>query len=317
LPHIHSSGKLFALALAGDSNYRFPAFLGLNRLRRSFSRAVRIQAIRGCSANVITPAEGAALVNSARFNHCVIYRPTPGHRHWQLRAILVGGLVCSTLSGCGWMSMGENSEGVRLFSQGYYDSAAGRFREAMQNDPNNPDSYYNLAAYYHRQGKLQQKPGDIAQAESYYRQCLDHNPNHVECRRGLAVLLVEQGRSEEAFKMLEDWSTENPSQAAPKIELARMFEEFGDKNAATEYLTSALAVSPNDPRALAALGRLREESGDANQAMANYQRALMVDHNQPELAQRVNALQAAGVTGAPYQSAGGTRLVAAPDATYR
>lgn len=221
------------------------------------------------------------------------------------------------MSGCGWMSAGENSEGVRLFQTGNYDGAASDFREAMQNDPNNPNSYYNLAAYYHRQGKLLQKPTDTAQAESYYRQCLDHNPNHVECRRGLAVLLVEQGRSEEAFKMLEDWSTENPTLAAPKIELARMFEEFGDKKSATEYLTAALTVSPNDPRALAALGRLREDSGDVNQALANYQRALMVDRNQPELAQRVNALQAAGVTGAPYQTAGGTRLVAAPDATFR
>jgi tetratricopeptide (TPR) repeat protein len=238
-------------------------------------------------------------------------------RQLKTAAALLAACLLSVPSGCGWMSTGENSEGVRLFSQGYYDSAAGRFREAMQNDPNNPDSYYNLAAYYHREGKLQQKPTDTAQAESYYRQCLDHNPNHVECRRGLAVLLVEQGRSEEAFKMLEDWSTENPTQAAPKVELARMYEEFGDKKSATEYLTSALTVSPNDPRALAALGRLREESGDVNQALANYQRALMVDHNQPELAQRVSALQQAGVTGAPYQTAGGTRLVAAPDATYR
>ncbi len=57
--------------------------------------------------------------------------------------------------------------------------------------------------------------------------------------------------------MLEDWSTENPSQPAPKIELARLFEEFGDKNAAKENLTAALTISPNDPRALAALGWLR------------------------------------------------------------
>ncbi|HTQ39362.1 MAG TPA: tetratricopeptide repeat protein [Pirellulales bacterium] len=256
-------------------------------------------------------------MNRARFDHYVILRQAGIGRCLKVISALTAGLCFSGLGGCGWMSTGENSEGVRLFQMGNYDGAASDFREAMQNDPNNPDSYYNLAAYYHRQGKLQQKPADTAQAESYYRQCLDHNPNHVECRRGLAVLLVEQGRSEEAFKMLEDWSTENPSQAAPKIELARMYEEFGDKKSATDCLTSALAVSPNDPRALAALGRLREESGDVNQAMANYQRALMVDRNQPELAQRVNALQQAGVTGAPYTSAGGTRLVAAPDATYR
>jgi tetratricopeptide (TPR) repeat protein len=261
-------------------------------------------------------------VNAAPFNRCIVNSDLISQRPVQLHPLgfsvaLAAGLLISTLAGCSWMSSGENSEGVRLFQQGNYDAASSRFREAMQNDPTNPDSYYNLAAYYHRQGKLQQRPADIAQAESYYRQCLDYNPNHVQCRRGLAVLLVEQGRSEEAFKLLEDWQTENPSLAAPNIELARLFEEFGDKNAAIEHLTAALSVSPSDPRALAALGRLREESGDVNQAVANYQRSLMVNPFQPEVAQHVNALQAAGVTGAPYTTAGGTRLVAAPDATYR
>jgi tetratricopeptide (TPR) repeat protein len=232
-----------------------------------------------------------------------------------INTLLAGVIVCA-VGGCGWMSSGQNSEGVRLFQQGYYDAAAQRFRQAIQTEPNNPDSYYNLAAYYHRQGKTQQQSADLAQAESYYRQCLDRNPNHVECRRGLAVLLVEQGRSEESFAMLEDWATQNPTLAAPKIEIARLFEEFGDRNAAKEHLTAALSVSPNDPRALAALGKLREDSGDVNQALSNYQRSLMVNHSQPELAQRVSALQGAGV-GASGYTAGGTRLAATPDATFR
>ncbi|HEY2882137.1 MAG TPA: tetratricopeptide repeat protein [Pirellulales bacterium] len=239
----------------------------------------------------------------------------------RLAIVLCASLVLGVSGGCGMMSGQQNSEGVKLFQQGSYDAAAQRFRQAMQSEPNNPDSYYNLAAYYHRQGQLEQKPVDLAQAESYYRQCLDRNPNHVECRRGLAVLMVEQGRSQEAFAMLEDWGTQNPTLAAPKIEEARLFEEFGDKDAAKEHLTAALAVSPNDPRALAALGKLREDTGDVNQALANYQRSLMVNHFQPELAQRVAALQSvgAGTVGAPAIStpAGGTRMVAAPDATYR
>ncbi|HEY2761901.1 MAG TPA: tetratricopeptide repeat protein [Pirellulales bacterium] len=227
-------------------------------------------------------------------------------------------IVGPALTGCSMMSTSQNADGVKLFSQGYYDAAAQRFRQAMQANPNDADSYYNLAAYYHREGKLQQRPVDLAQAESYYRQCLDHNANHIECRRGLAVLMVEQGRQDEAFGMLQDWSTQNPSLPAPKIELARLYEEFGDKQNATGRLTDALAISPNDPRALAALGKLREDQGDTSQALANYQRALAVDRFQPELANRVAALQGAGVNPPAYApAAAGTRLVAAPDATYR
>jgi tetratricopeptide (TPR) repeat protein len=226
-------------------------------------------------------------------------------------------LVC-TSGGCSWMSSGQNSEGVRLFQSGNFDAAAQRFRQAMQTDPNNPDSYYNLAAYYHRSGKAQQRPVDLAQAETYYRQCLDYNPNHDDARRGLAVLLVEQGRSQEAFAMLESWGTQNPQMAAPQIEQARLFEEFGDKNAATQHLTAALAVAPNDPRALAALGKLREESGDYSQALSNYQRSLAAYRFQPDLQQRVAALQASGTAASPaYVAAGGTQLVAAPNGTVR
>lgn len=212
------------------------------------------------------------------------------------------------------MAQGQNSEGVRLFSQGNYDGAAQKFRQSIQTDPQNADGYYNLGAYYHRQGKLQQRSVDLAQAESYYHQCLDKDPNKVECRRGLAVLLVEEGRSQEAFTMLQDWETHNPSLPAPKIELARLYEEFGDKKTATDELTAALAVSPNDPRALAALGKLREESGDHAQALANYQRSLMTNRFQPQLAQRVVALQASGAaSAAPNAAAGGTRLAVAPN----
>jgi tetratricopeptide (TPR) repeat protein len=230
------------------------------------------------------------------------------HRLLRSVVLLIAAMLVCSSGGCAWMSSGQNSQGVRLFEQGNFDAAAQNFRKAIQTDPKNPDGYYNLAAYYHRQGKTQQRPVDLAQAESYYRQCLDYNPNHFDCRRGLAVLMVEEGRSEEAFKMLEDWSTQNPMMAEPKIELARLFEEFGDKEAAKQHLTSALSVAPNDPRALAALGKLREESGDFGQALSNYQRSLAAYRFQPQLAERVAALQSAGINSSTV-AAGGTQVV--------
>jgi tetratricopeptide (TPR) repeat protein len=234
-----------------------------------------------------------------------------------LRTGVAIGLLVSLASGCGgWMAQGQNSQAVRLFSQGQYDASAQMSRKAIQSNPDDPNGYYNLAAYYHRQGKMQQKTVDLAQAESYYHQCLDRNPNHVEARRGLAVLLVEEGKPQEAFAMLQDWEMKNPTSPAPKIELARLYEEFGDKKTATDQLTAALTISPNDPRALAALGKLREDAGDHAQALANYQRSLMANRYQPHLSQRVVALQSAGAgTMAPNVSAAGTRLATSPNGT--
>lgn len=197
-----------------------------------------------------------------------------------------------SLSGCGeFAAQGRNAEGVRLYQEARYQDAIREFQEATYDDPSNADGYYNLAAAYHRAGRAEHCQSDLVQAENFYNQCLDRNPNHTECYRGLAVLLAQQGRTEEAFRLLEGWVHCQPCSADAKIELARINEEFGNRQAAAEHLVEAVALEPDNPRALAALGKIREDSGDKAQALANYQRSLTQDNRQPELIARVNALQ--------------------------
>ncbi|MBN1395572.1 MAG: tetratricopeptide repeat protein [Pirellulales bacterium] len=201
------------------------------------------------------------------------------------------GLLIS-LVGCGsFAAQGRNSEGVRLFEQSQYQQALQQFQEATYADPTNPNGYYNLAATYHRLGRLERRQSDLDQAENYYNLCLDRNPNHVECYRGLAVLLAEQGRKDEAFRLLEGWTQRQPGLADARVELARLNEEYGNRQAAKEILIEALAVDPNNTRALSALGKIREDAGDAAQALANYQRSFNLDNRQPQLAARLAALQ--------------------------
>jgi tetratricopeptide (TPR) repeat protein len=107
------------------------------------------------------------------------------------------------------------------------------------------------------------------------------------------VLLAEQGRSQEAFRLIEGWVNGQPSSADAKIELARLCEEFGDRNAAKEHLIEAITIQPNNSRALAALGKIREETGDTAQALANYQRSYWYNGQQPQVASRISALQSA------------------------
>ena len=223
-------------------------------------------------------------------------------------------VVLAVAGGCQLVSQTDNAEGVRMFQQAYYQGALQKFHSALEADPNNPDAYYNLAATYHQMGKLYQQKPDIDQAFSYYHQCLDKNRNHQDCYRGLAVLLMEQGRTPEAFQLIQGWVDRNPAMAAPQIELARLCEETGDKEQAQQHLIEALAVDPNNATALAALGKLREESGDTAQALANYQRSLSINRFQPQVAARVASLQMSGGAGGPTPP-GGTRMVAAPDAT--
>lgn len=199
----------------------------------------------------------------------------------------------SACTGCGGLARNDNAEGVRLYQQGNYLGAVDRFQQALSRQPGNPDCFYNLGATYHQQAKVFGRPADAATAEQYYHLCLARNPNHAECQRALAVLLVEEKRDAEAVAGLEAWARSQPGNPAPHVELARLAQEHGDLREAENQLVDALAIAPGDPRTLVALGSLREQAGDAGQAAANYRRALASDPAQPAVAARLASLQSA------------------------
>ncbi len=235
-------------------------------------------------------------------------------RRFPKSGIVLAGVLMVLSAGCNnFLAAGRNAEGVRLYQQARLQEAMRQFQEATYSDPSNADGYYNLAATYHRLGLKENQPSYLAQAENYYNQCLDRQAGHSECYRGLAVLLAEQGRNDEAFRLLEGWVDREPNSTDAKIELARLFEEFGDKNAAKQHLIEALAVESSNSRALAALGKIREDMGEHAQALANYQRSYAYDRFQPHLAGRIAALQsqmgAATSIMVPGSSSGDTRLV--------
>lgn len=213
-------------------------------------------------------------------------------------------VVVAAASGChNVASSALNAEGVQLYQQGNYQQASDRFQRAIAEDPSSPGGYYNLAASLHKTGTLYNRPNDLRQAEQLYNQCLQRDPNYVECYRGLAVLLTDTGRSEQAYRLLENWAASNPQSPEPKIELARLHEEFGQPEQAKARLVEALAGDPHNARALTALGRLRDQEGDHAQALANYQRSLQLNRFQPQVAARVTTLVGA---------AGGTAIAAQP-----
>ena len=195
--------------------------------------------------------------------------------------------LCLAANGC---SMGKSVSGVALYQQGRYAEALQVFEQAKQTDPTNADTYYNLASTYHRLGNNAKDKKMLENAEAIYNQCLDLSPDHVECHRALAVLLVDTGRSDKAFALVKNWAQRSPRLSDPRVELARLHQEFNQTKIAAQYLDEALAMDPNNARAWAARGRMRETSGELMQAVQNYQQSLAINSVQPELYQRIGAL---------------------------
>jgi tetratricopeptide (TPR) repeat protein len=234
-----------------------------------------------------------------------------------MAALAVVSLLVSA-AGCGMVATGQNTAGVRLYQQGQYYAAMDKFQSAMRADPNDADAYYNLAATVHQLGKSSKNQAMLQQAETLYNQCLDRDPDHTECYRGLAVLLGDTDRADRAFALMKNWSLRSPENANPRIELARLYEERKDKKSAETQLQQALQLDQSNPRAWAALASLRESEGDYQQALANYERAYSLNNFQPAIGERIAALnQATGRTSGDSSGAtNGTRTVnaAAPPA---
>jgi tetratricopeptide (TPR) repeat protein len=216
--------------------------------------------------------------------------------HWRggmcrtLTAITFAGLLAGISAGCSTTADFHNVDGVRLFQQGNYQPALQRFQQAVAANPQNSDAYYNLASTLHRIGSQTNNRQMLTQAETIYNQCLDLNDNHVDCRRGLAVLLIETDRAASAMKLMSNWVTQHPELADARVELARLHEEFGDIETAKLHLNQAVMVDQRNARAWAALGNIREKAGETEQAVANYRRSLSLNPSQPAVGARVASL---------------------------
>lgn len=236
-------------------------------------------------------------------------------------AIMAGCFLFS--GGCGNLaSRGLNADGTRKFEQARYDEAIRRFQQAVEKDPTNADSYYNLASVHHRLATLHQRKTDWDQAESYYNRCLDHNPDHIDGYRGLAVLLNQEGRTDASFRLLQGWADRNPISPEPRIELARLSQETGHADLARARLQEALALDASNARALAALGYLNESTGNTSEALANYQRSLYANRYQPQIASRIASLGgytsgATSTISTMSQPVGETRMASRGSGTLR
>lgn len=212
----------------------------------------------------------------------------------RLAALLFAAASLSATTGCQMAATGQNLQGKRLYEQGQHTAALQQFQQAVTSDPQNADAFYNMGRTYHAMGNQSRNQESLAKAEKFYNQCLESDTNHRECRRSLAVLQVENGRSDLAFSQLKSWAAANPQSAIgaeAHVELARLYTEFGDRETARLYLDQALHNDLQNSRAWKSLAWMQEADGKHDAALANYQRSYSLNAFQPGVAQRIATLQ--------------------------
>lgn len=84
-----------------------------------------------------------------------------------------------------------------LFDLGQFNTISGIYESILERDPNNVAAGMALA-------ELHEKKGDRAQALDIYRQIIGSHSGFVPAHLGLARIYREQGRTNEAFEILEN-----------------------------------------------------------------------------------------------------------------
>ncbi|MDR1385390.1 MAG: tetratricopeptide repeat protein [Planctomycetaceae bacterium] len=204
------------------------------------------------------------------------------------------------LSSCTNMTTdGRNHQGIKHYQQMRYDQAISEFQNAVSQSPDSPEGYYYIGMTYHTLGTSRNAAAYYGQAEQYYKLCLTKNPNYAPCREKYAELMLETGRTAEAFTFLRDWEVASKDLATPKIAMAKLYQQAGRPQDAFIYLNAAVQKEPQNFAVYNALGNLRESLGELTQALENYQLSYQFNPQQPEIADKIARLTSPSSTTMP------------------
>jgi len=129
------------------------------------------------------------------------------------------------------------------------------------------------------QGDLAFRAGDLARAESYFREATNLAPNHLEHRLNLAAVLLSAGRGDEARRVLDDAIELDPSSARAWFTLGVLRGRDGDLDGAVAAYRRALEIQPDDSGARQNLANILLRSGRPEAALSEYRRLLARDNS--------------------------------------
>jgi Flp pilus assembly protein TadD len=164
-----------------------------------------------------------------------------------------------------------------LLREGRAPEAEHAFREALKDDPKNPEVHDGLGAALMMQGRMKE-------ALSHLERAVELAPEKPSYRinRGLALLQLERYKeAEEDFRVADSSPLPEDRQAA-SINRGRLRQRQGDFAAAESEFTNALARDPKSFAALLGRGVAREAKGDLEPAAEDYLEAVRLQPKNAE-----------------------------------
>jgi tetratricopeptide (TPR) repeat protein len=153
-----------------------------------------------------------------------------------------------------------------------FDAARPLVAQYLSKHPGDARALFDL-------GYMEQASGHDDAAVAKYRQAIAANPGQFESRLALGLLLVQEGKQDEAREQLQRaaalaYSAPTPEAQAAAFRALAKLDRTTDPAAARAALLSALKVSPEGPEDLLLTAQIAEAAGDAETAKEAYRRLL-------------------------------------------
>jgi choline-sulfatase len=142
------------------------------------------------------------------------------------------------------------------------------FRIALRANPNNPQSWYQLATLYLDLGRAED-------AESTFREALKANPKMGAAMNGLAVVAYHRGDHAEARRLVEKALELEPDLRTARYNLARIVEAAGAVEEAERLYRGELATYPDNGKARFNLAQLYRQRGRRDLYLAELDAAIV------------------------------------------
>ncbi|HJV75572.1 MAG TPA: tetratricopeptide repeat protein, partial [Noviherbaspirillum sp.] len=127
--------------------------------------------------------------------------------------------------------------------------------------------------------------GDLAGAESIYRNILKRQPRHVASLGNLAALLLEQGQVEESEQLLRSAVRQFPKNASAWTTLSNLLYQRGDFDEAETAVREALKADSNYVTAWLNLGAILASSRKWKESLEASKVAMILQPDNPEAKQ--------------------------------
>jgi MSHA biogenesis protein MshN len=125
-----------------------------------------------------------------------------------------------------------------------------------------------------REGIAKLRKGEIAQAESRFREAISIDSRHATSRQALIGLLIDSGRLAQAESVLEESLAGNPRQSGQAMLLARLQVERGDLEGALQTLQRFGVYAASDAGYLSFMAAILQRAKRNEEAVAQYRKAL-------------------------------------------